>query len=70
LDLPQADGIDALLVWSGLVLVGLAAMRVLLDWGPLSRELRGRTSVWITRVLAGGGAALVVAGVVRWLVGS
>lgn len=67
---PQAHGTDVVLVWSGLVLLGLAAMRVLLDWGPLSWERRGRLSSWITWSLGVGGAGLLAAGVLGWLVGS
>jgi hypothetical protein len=70
LQLPQADGIYVLLVWSGLVLLGLAAMRALLDWGHLLRETRGRLSVWTTRVMAIVGAALLAVGLVGWLLGS
>jgi hypothetical protein len=68
--LAQADGTDVLLVWGGLVLLGLAAMRVLLDWGPLVRERRGRSSRWITRLMAAAGVVLLVWGLAGWLAGA
>jgi hypothetical protein len=67
---PPSHGIEVVLIWSGLVMVGLAAMRALLDWGPLLRERRGRMSSWITWSLGVGGAGLLVAGVLAWLLGS
>jgi hypothetical protein len=70
LQLPQADATDVLLVWGGLVLLGLAAMRALLDWGPLLRERRGRLSRWVTRVMVGAGIVLLASGLVTWLAGS
>jgi hypothetical protein len=68
--LAQADGTDVLLVWGGLVLLGLAAMRALLDWGPLVRERRGRSTRWITRLMVAAGVLLLAVGVAGWLVGA
>lgn len=70
LELPQADGTYVLLVWSGLVLLGLSTMRALLDWGPLSVERRGRLSTAITRSMAIVGVVLLVGGVAGWLLAS
>jgi hypothetical protein len=67
--LAQAEGTYVLLVWVGMVLVGLAAMRALLDWGHLSRETHGQLSRWVTRSMALAGAAVLVVGLAGWLFG-
>lgn len=70
LQLQPVDGVGGLLLWAGIVLLGLAAIVGLLDWGPLGHEPRRRSSHrWTARTLALAGAVLLAIAVVGRLLG-
>jgi hypothetical protein len=70
LQLQPVDGIGGLALWAGVVVLGLALIVWLLDWGPLSHDPGGRWPVHRTALaLAIAGAVLLAVGIAGWLLG-